>query len=341
MFQAQRGFRDKIEKYISIDKPFDIVLTTEGKAEYDACCFCVDERENLIGDPYMVFYNQLNTPEGGVKLHIVSDKIASFTVDLTKNVPTLNKMVFCVSIDGDQTMGEIVSHTITIRQETNDAIVLPLTGADFSREKAVISVEVYQKNGWRIAFPAMGFNGGLGDLLRKYGGEEETEPQQAPTQQAHPVSAAHPSTQNQSARQTSGGLRIIAIPQSIGRAAGIQEEVNLFYYGRDTVNMGRVRSLPDVPKEVGLGHDDAKVVETISKFVSSSGGSAIVVILTAGEIGAPLPLLRALKRAPANIVWKYIGVGGAGFSILENIESMVPNASFEKYSSIQEYIQNV
>ena len=39
-------------------------------------------------------------------------------------------------------------------------------------EKAIISVELYRKDGWRIAAAAKGFNGGLSALLKSFGGEE-------------------------------------------------------------------------------------------------------------------------------------------------------------------------
>ena len=46
-----------------------------------------------------------------------------------------------------------------------------LTGKDFDSEKAIIGVEIYTKGVWRIAVVARGFNGGLGELLKNYGGE--------------------------------------------------------------------------------------------------------------------------------------------------------------------------
>ena len=53
-------------------------------------------------------------------------------------------------------------------------------GQDFHSEKAIISIELYRKGVWRFAAVANGFNGGLGDLLRSYGGEELTAPPQPP-----------------------------------------------------------------------------------------------------------------------------------------------------------------
>ena len=51
-------------------------------------------------------------------------------------------------------------------------MALQLSGSDFNSEKAIISIELYRKDVWRLGAVASGFNGGLGDLLRSYGGEE-------------------------------------------------------------------------------------------------------------------------------------------------------------------------
>ncbi|MBR1439433.1 MAG: TerD family protein, partial [Synergistaceae bacterium] len=47
---------------------------------------------------------------------------------------------------------------------------------DFENERAIISVEIYRKGDWRISAVASGFNGGLSELLKHYGGEEAPNP---------------------------------------------------------------------------------------------------------------------------------------------------------------------
>ena len=56
---------------------------------------------------------------------------------------------------------------------------LDLSGKDFQSERAVILIEIYRKDVWRLGVVASGFNGGLGDLLKAYGGEE-AKPKQNP-----------------------------------------------------------------------------------------------------------------------------------------------------------------
>ncbi|MDR2141107.1 MAG: TerD family protein, partial [Deltaproteobacteria bacterium] len=56
------------------------------------------------------------------------------------------------------------------------ALSLELTGADFAGEKALIAIEIYRKDEWRLAAVASGFNGGLAALLQHYGGEQMEAP---------------------------------------------------------------------------------------------------------------------------------------------------------------------
>lgn len=96
----------------------------------------------------------------------------NFTISLSKLASSINKLVFTISIDGAETMGDISSHRILFRQGRDTSIEMMLGGKDFHSEKAIISIEVYRKDDWRFAAVASGFNGGLGDFLRAYGGEE-------------------------------------------------------------------------------------------------------------------------------------------------------------------------
>ena len=72
-------------------------------------------------------------------------------------------------------MGKITSHEAYVIQNGQPVLELRLTGKDFTKEKAIISVEIYKKDVWRLAAIARGFFGGLGDLLRNFGGEELVE----------------------------------------------------------------------------------------------------------------------------------------------------------------------
>ena len=58
----QRGFRDKLDKYINPNNDIEIEMQVNGSSTYDYCCFGVDAEGRLSDDRYMVFYNQTQSP---------------------------------------------------------------------------------------------------------------------------------------------------------------------------------------------------------------------------------------------------------------------------------------
>lgn len=166
-----RGYRGKL--------PYDeieIDMNVSGNSVYDFSCFGVDDNDKLSDDRYMVFYNQPSSPENEITYEPY-DNGAKFAVSLSKLPSKVAKLVFTVSIDGAGTMGEISSHTLII-SAGSEAMTMKLSGSDFHDERAIISVEIYRKGDWRISAVAAGFNGGLSELLKHYGGQEMSGPPQ-------------------------------------------------------------------------------------------------------------------------------------------------------------------
>ncbi len=193
----QRGMRDKLEKYLDLQGEFSVLMRVQGSSVYDFCCFGVDVANKLSDDRYMVFYNQTTSPKGAITLRQNGTQTgqAEFICQLARLPQSINKLVFTVSIDGPGLMRDITSHTLAIRQKGQDVLNLALSGADFREERAIITMEIYKKDGlWRFAALASGFNGGLGDLLRSYGGEELTPQAPPPTPQPPTQSADSPTS---------------------------------------------------------------------------------------------------------------------------------------------------
>ena len=177
----KRGMRDKLDKYVNLNGIIDIEMSISGSDTYDFCCFGVDVNDKLSDDRYMIFYNQTSSPNNEIQ-YSGSGNSAGFRVNLSSLPMSINKLVFTASIDGNSTMGSINSHIFRLNQNGMNALGLQLSGTDFKQEKAIITVEIYRKDVWRINSVARGFNGGLGDLLRSYGGEEAAPevPEQVP-----------------------------------------------------------------------------------------------------------------------------------------------------------------
>lgn len=172
---AERGTRDKLEKHFDLNRPLKVKLQIQGAATYDFACFGVDADNKLSDDRYMIFYNQLSSPAGEITGADIPSGM-EFTIKLNDLPPTIQKLVFTGSIDGAGVMREISSHKIFI----GDQISAEFSGADFEQEKAITSLEIYRKNGWRFNVVARGFNGGLDALLAFYGGEEIKDEAPAP-----------------------------------------------------------------------------------------------------------------------------------------------------------------
>lgn len=187
---VQKGQRDKLEKYLNINQEIEVVMNVSGGAVYDFTCFGLDAESKLADEAYMVFYNQVKSPNQEI-CYSASGSEAKFGVKLDKLPDKIQKLAFTVSIDGAGNMGMIDKHLVQIKQNNSVLLELALTGADFHSETAIISMEIYKKDVWRFSMLASGFNGGLGDLLRYYGGEEEI---QATPVQSQPVPTVTQST---------------------------------------------------------------------------------------------------------------------------------------------------
>ena len=201
--EIQRGLRDKLEKYINVDNHISVSMKTVGKAEYDYCCFGVDANGKLSDDRYMVFYNQPHTPKNEIAYSTKNGE-AIFDIQLNQLPPSIVKLVFTVSIDGNGTMGEISSFRFALNQPGKDGCSMMLSGKDFHSEKAIITVELYKKDVWRFAAVASGFNGGLGDLLRAYGGEEV----KGATENSSPYNAKHQKTEAELTNEIMGKINL-------------------------------------------------------------------------------------------------------------------------------------
>lgn len=141
-----------------------------GNVNIDMCCFGVDKDDKLSDDRYFIFYNQLTSPEKSiVKLQ---DRNV-FEIDVKLLPQTIKKIVLCVSVDGKCTMKSVQSGSLKFIDGLKEVGEFKIQGKDYSNEKSVILAEIYEKDGiWRLGIVASGFNGGLGDILRNYGGEE-------------------------------------------------------------------------------------------------------------------------------------------------------------------------
>jgi stress response protein SCP2 len=179
MTEIKRGFRGKIDDHLNSSSEMTVEISVAGGGKYDSCCFGIDAADKLSDESYMVFFNQPASPQREIVLS--GGASASYSVNLAKLPDHIRKLVFTVSIDGDGDMGGVQRLAVALSQG-GGALSLNMTGADFRSEKAVIAIEIYKKEVWRVAAVASGFNGGLPELLTHYGGVAEDTAAAAPPQ---------------------------------------------------------------------------------------------------------------------------------------------------------------
>ncbi len=173
MIYLENGFRVGISKYFNINEKITVKIEALGEAEYDVCCFGLDKNGKLSDDSYMVFYNQLNSPNREI-VQIQGARYNIYKLELSKLPSKIDRLIFTLSIDKDSYMKDL--KTISVRIYQNEEFIFNITGEHFNRVKGVILFEVYRRNGeWKISAISGGFNGGLADLLTYYGGEEVKE----------------------------------------------------------------------------------------------------------------------------------------------------------------------
>ncbi|MCQ2493792.1 MAG: VWA domain-containing protein [Lachnospiraceae bacterium] len=246
-----RGMRDNLGHYVHPSGNITVSMIMDGSAVYDYCCFCFDANGKLCGKDYMIFYNQTMSPQHEITYE-ATDNGADFVLTLNRLPVNIHKLVFTVSIDGNGTMGSINSHNVLITQPGNPGLAICIPGSDFLQEKAIISFEIYRKDGWRINAVASGFNGGLEALLTSFGGSVGL---------ASEISGAS-LHQTPSAPAGTGKIILAKTAEDLTREA--MNKINL---SKDVVNLEKhivnlSKTVIDISKkvDVDLGSTKARVV---------------------------------------------------------------------------------
>jgi len=172
MVTMQHGFRSQLEAGgINVGQPIHIRTSVVGKSEYDFSCFGLDLNDKALDERYVIFYNQPQSPKGEISIDDNSAKDSTFQVNLALLPLNIQKLSFAITTDGQSTMRDVNTCNVQILQNGQTAFSLEVTGKDFQNQKAIITIEVYNKNGWRVSAVANGFNfsGGLDALMAHYG----------------------------------------------------------------------------------------------------------------------------------------------------------------------------
>ncbi|WP_391530271.1 TerD family protein, partial [Candidatus Frankia nodulisporulans] len=148
--------------------------------EWDISCFGLDTGDRLSDDRYFIFFNQPSSPEGSVRqVGPQPGDSQGFQVSLDGVPASIGRLSFCAALDGAGSAAAISSGYLRIVAGGVEVLRYAFTGADFTSERAVMIGDVYRKGVWRVAAVGQGFQGGLAELIRSYGGEVADEPEAA------------------------------------------------------------------------------------------------------------------------------------------------------------------
>jgi len=182
--QLIRGQKLKLSDVLNNPLSFSLATTPPSNLNLDIALFGLDSQGKLSDEAYMIFYNQPQSPCGSLKLTQNNSQIVSFDINLATLPPQIERLVLTLTIDGHQTMAQLLAMAINLQSQQQTVASFPIDGSMFQQEKALMALELYKKdNIWRMNAVGQGFNGGLAALIKHFGGEvaEESPTQAAPT----------------------------------------------------------------------------------------------------------------------------------------------------------------
>lgn len=190
--QLTRGQKIKLTDVLNSSQ-FFINVTVQSPFVTDVALFGLDNQNKLSNESYMIFYNQPNSPCGALSLTKNEPKFVQFSLDLNRLANTIQKLVITLTIDGNDTMQHLGNSSVEIVNHAHQTVAsFALDGSMFASERAIMALEIYQKDQiWRASAVGQGFNGGLPALIEYFGGEVANEPQPVPSPVPTPKSAVN------------------------------------------------------------------------------------------------------------------------------------------------------
>jgi stress response protein SCP2/uncharacterized protein YegL len=204
-------------------------LSVQG-VEPDFACFALDAGGKLADERYMTFFNQPNTPCGGVTLAAVGSDRDGFRFDLGRLPAWVERLSIVASSDG-AAMSQLRGGSLCLHGPGGEFARFAFEGSDFAQERAVMLGDVYRKDGqWRFMAVGQGFNGGLDALVHHFGGTVADMPAAAPAATAFPVlsapSAGNAARINLEKRVEQSAPKLVSLVKSAGVSlakAGLSE----------------------------------------------------------------------------------------------------------------------
>jgi tellurium resistance protein TerD len=168
-------------KKVGVGLGWDTNSTDSGtEFDLDASVFMLGANEKIPNEKYFVFYNNLNSPDGSIKL--TGDNRTgqgdgddeTILVELGKVDAAISQLVFVVTIHEANTrrqnFGQVRNAFIRLYDlDTNKEVAKFELDEDFSCETALEFGRLYKKDGeWRFQAVGQGYNAGLQGFVDRY-----------------------------------------------------------------------------------------------------------------------------------------------------------------------------
>lgn len=167
-----RGQRMKLAD-LGLSSDFEIAIRVgpSNGMVVDVTCLGLDEKDRLDDERYFVFFNQKQTPCGGITLLGASEgNLEVIGIALGKLPATISRLIVVAAIDGAGKMSDLGASAACLRASKIGLAEFSFSGGDLGDETALMMIELYRKSGiWRIAALGQGFAGGLAALLKHFG----------------------------------------------------------------------------------------------------------------------------------------------------------------------------
>lgn len=146
----------------------------KGLDQVDISAFALTDDNKLVSEDYMVFYNQVSSPCQSIKLtdyqQANNTTSAAFLCNLAQIPDKVASIYFVISSDG--LLNRMQSLSFSLSSQGNQLFSANYKPSDFGQTQATMLIQLYKKKAqWRVSNVAQGFNGGLPDVVRYFGGE--------------------------------------------------------------------------------------------------------------------------------------------------------------------------
>lgn len=234
---------------------FGVMITLPSGADIDVTALLIYPEGKVRGDGDMVFYGQLESPGGAVRL--TQGVTPRFDFFLNRVPSDVEKIVLTATAETGKTFGQLGDITL---EGGGHRLVVAGQGRS---EAALILAEVYKRNGqWKIRNVGQGFNGGLAQLATHFGVEIAEE---------SPSTSSSPQPDPQPAKSSSVNLSKVSLTKQ-DKAISLKKESGKF--GKIRINLNWNQG---TPKKSFFGISKGGIDLDLGAFVEIRDGTRGVI----------------------------------------------------------------